>query len=175
MTSNTEVAMLDYSSEGKPFGYQQAVALSPFKAFNASQTAFRPPGPAKGSTQSTSSSDQLGKRMGFQLVSMHDPTDKENARPTLSNQKKRMQTRIVQNIEQKVKAPTEEVEAQFPLRSKNTRTFSLKQFNSIFIGRRPLLDSKSRTRSSIYQIKSSKPTHCSVKVNGLTIQVKIAN
>lgn len=175
MTSNTEVVMVDQRAQSPKLFTIQAVALSPFKLSNHNSAAFRPLQCAKIGLGNQSSLDHPSKRSGFQLVVKPTFKDKENAPPTTPDQKKRLQSKITRHVEQKAKPPTDAVEAQFTETTPIRKSFALRQFNSILLGRRPALDLKSRGRGSVFQIKSSKPTHCSVTLKGLTIQVKIAN
>lgn len=175
MTSNTETMTLGPHDPPKAFTSVQVNALSPFKHNGAGLAAFKPLQAAKPGMQGPSSSDLHARRFGFQLVANSRYSDKENTAPMVADQKKRLQSKIVTNLEQKTKPPTDAGEAQFLERTKTKNSFSLRQFNSILLGRRPKLDFKTRPRGSVFQIKSSKPTHCTVTVKGLTIQVKIAN
>jgi hypothetical protein len=175
MTSNTECTSFAYTKQPLGFSSQGMNAQSPFKLSHTGTAAFKPLQAAKPGNLPSAHSDLHGKRIAFQLVAKNFQADKENAPPTLAHQKKRFQEKIVKNIAQNMNPPTEAGEAQFPDTSKNSKTFSLRQFNSILLGGRPRLEFKARPRGSVFQIKSSKPTHCSVTVKGLTIQVKIAN
>jgi hypothetical protein len=175
MTSNTEFAIVDQPTQNSVHYMLQAVPVSPFKLTNHSSAAFKPIQSSKMTLSSLPPLDQTAKRPGFQLVAKCSSWDKENASPALIDQKKRLQSKVLRNLEQKLKPPTDVVEAQFSDRTQNRKSFSLGQFNSILLGRRPTLDFKRKARGSVFQIKSSKPTRCSVILKGLTIQVKIAN
>lgn len=175
MTSNTDTVVVDQPELANTLLAVQTRAISPFKLNNHGGAAFKPLLSGKLALGPFATSDSSLRRPGFQLVAQSSFREKENAPPSLSDQKRRLQSKIAKNLEQKIRPPTDAVEAQSHGQTHVKKTFALRQFNSILLGRRPSLDFKARARGAVFQIKSSKPTHCSVTLKGLTIQVKIAN
>jgi hypothetical protein len=101
--------------------------------------------------------------------------DKENRPPIRVQEKQRLTEKILKNIQSIQRPPTFSERAVTTEGTRPTTSFNLKGFNSVMIGPSPVIQHRKQAKRSIYHISSSNPTQCSVRLQGLTIKVKIAN
>lgn len=117
----------------------------------------------------------LLKRSGLQLAAKDRVKDKENSIPSSKLAKLTVEAKIVHSIGQHSRPPIPKTIAPSSNENHLKTTFTLGQFNSVNLGRGLKISDRPDRRRSIFAIRASRPTDCSVSLPGLTIRVKIAN
>lgn len=175
MTSNTEYMMAGQLDAEQDF---QAASIMGKRAFglktsNGMIGSIRSEG--KSLKMSEKDCHSPMKRTGLQLSAKEQVKDKENTIPELKLTKQKFEAKVVRKIGQQSRPPIQKNNAPASGESQTRTSFSLTQFNSVSLGRRLKIEDRPHKKRSIFTIRASRPTDCSVSLPGLTIRVKIAN
>lgn len=175
MTSNTDLKLSTLTLHAEVIHPPTQLENGAIRPRMINRTAIADDKPSPGLKNEHNGNDVAMKRPDLKLPVNRPLNDKENSTPQAVLSKQKFTAKVVQSIAEKSRPLTLPDAVPGDSVDFAKTSFSLRLFNSVRLGRPPRFLPRPQPRRAIFAIKSSKPTFCKVTLEGLTIQVKIAN